>query len=168
MCCLIEESPVQVTTATRETSELEKTLVIGYGNPARGDDGLGPAFIEKLERKGIDQVETRVDYQLCVEDAMDMAHYDQVIFVDATRNHDQPFTFNEVDESQEPPGLDTHNLSPEAVTHLSRALFGSDAKAFTLAISGSHFDTFEEALSQGARLNLQAAFDYFLEKLCLP
>ena len=139
-----------------------RTLVIGYGNPARGDDGLGPAFVDSLNRVAPDQVDTRIDYQLCVEDAMDLAGFEQVVFVDAARHLNQPFTFYPLDEARVPDGLDTHSLSPEAVVHLARILFGASTRAFVLAIRGDDFDVFEESLSAAAEQNLQSALEFFI------
>lgn len=143
-------------------SDLGRTLVIGYGNPARGDDGLGPVFADQLKSAALNRVETRIDYQLCVEDALDLANFKQVVFVDAARNLDRPFVFYPVNEEQVPDGLDTHSLSPEAVVHLARTLFGAATRAFVLAIQGEHFDIFEERLSVRAEENLQAALDFFI------
>ena len=43
--------------------------VIGYGNPGRQDDGLGPAFVQALRNKGY-TFPTSDPYQLTVEDAL--------------------------------------------------------------------------------------------------
>ena len=57
-----------------------KTLFIGYGNPGRLDDGLGPAMAEAVEKLNLPGVVTDSDYQLTVEDAAEVAKYDLVIF----------------------------------------------------------------------------------------
>ena len=51
-------------------------LVYGYGNPGRGDDGLGPAFVEALELLGATDLDCESDYQLAIEDAASLAKYD--------------------------------------------------------------------------------------------
>ena len=48
---------------------MKKLLLIGYGNPGRGDDGLGPALAEAIEQKQYADVEVDIDFQLNVEDA---------------------------------------------------------------------------------------------------
>ncbi len=50
-----------------------RVLVIGFGNPAREDDGIGPAVADRLEESGIDGVVVDADYQLTVENAADVA-----------------------------------------------------------------------------------------------
>jgi hydrogenase maturation protease len=65
------------------TSEL---LVIGIGNPARGDDGLGPALVDALRAEGWGadgRVELMVEYQLQIEHALAIAGRRAVLFVDA-------------------------------------------------------------------------------------
>ena len=37
------------------------TLILGLGNPLRGDDGLGPRVVEELERRGLPAGVTVVD-----------------------------------------------------------------------------------------------------------
>ena len=46
-----------------------KVLLIGYGNPGRLDDGLGPALAAAVEKLAIPGVTVDADYQLNVEDA---------------------------------------------------------------------------------------------------
>lgn len=141
------------------------TLVLGYGNPARGDDGLGPALIERLATLALEDLETRVDYQLCVEDALDIGDFDQVIFVDASIDVAPPYLHYPLPATVIPATLDTHGISPEALIHLARTLFGAETKASILAIRGYDFEPFSESLSAEAARNLDAAFNYLAEKL---
>ncbi|MCP3870365.1 MAG: hydrogenase maturation protease [Gammaproteobacteria bacterium] len=135
-------------------------LVIGYGNPARGDDGLGPAFIEWLEKAEIPGIDSRIHYQLCVEDAIDIASYQQVVFVDASLEGQSSFEFFPLTE-QAVRQLDTHSVSPGGLMYLARMLFGATAGASVLAIRGYCFDPFVETLSDQARENLQGAIHFF-------
>ena len=52
-------------------------LLLGYGNPSRGDDALGPMLLEMLEAdrragRAPDNFETLTDFQLQVEHALDL------------------------------------------------------------------------------------------------
>ena len=49
------------------------TLLIGYGNPGRGDDGLGPAFARRIAARGLPGVTVEIDYQLTVDHALMIA-----------------------------------------------------------------------------------------------
>ena len=138
-------------------------LVIGCGNPARGDDGLAPAFLERLDQLRLPGVETRYQYQLCVEDAMDMTGYGQVVYVDASLDAPPPFNFSPLPDDAEM-HLDTHSISPAALTYLARTLFGATAGAYILAIRGYRFDPFTETISEKAMHNLCEAIGFFAER----
>ena len=60
-----------------------KVLLIGYGNPGREDDGLGPALAEAVAAMGLEQVTIESCYQLAVEHAEQAARHAVVIFADA-------------------------------------------------------------------------------------
>jgi len=149
-----------------------RTLIIGYGNPGRQDDGLGPAFIQQLSHLETEQVHLRSNYQLTVEDAYDAQDYEQVIFVDACLNSGQisklnssqdkeiPFLFEQIENTNDT-GLGSHSLSPNGVIRLCETLYNKSPKAFVLAILGYEFDQFEECLSAPANANLQAALRFF-------
>jgi len=70
-------------------------LVFGWGNPSRGDDALGPLFVERLrgmaERAGLGGMEFLEDYQLQVEHALDLVGRVRVLFVDASLDCRAPF-----------------------------------------------------------------------------
>ena len=66
------------------------TLIIGYGNPLRGDDSVGPRAAELLvEEDGVtspllpDDVQVLVCHQLTIELAPQIAEADRLILIDA-------------------------------------------------------------------------------------
>ncbi len=136
-----------------------RVLVIGYGNPARGDDGLGPALAERLEQLGLRGVTVEADYQLSIEHAALAAEHDVVVFADATTRGDAPFTLARLS----PEDCDTftsHAVSPAQVLHLAATCFGAAPKGYVLAIRGRALDGFSEGLSAAARAGLEAALDH--------
>jgi len=70
-----------------------KILVIGYGNLGRLDDGLGPAFAERVQALDLSGVTVESNYQLNIEDADLIAQFDVVVFADASVNAEEPFEF---------------------------------------------------------------------------
>lgn len=146
-------------TANSLNNNRHSVLVIGYGNPGRQDDGLGPAFVKAL-RTSQYQLILSDPYQLTVEDALSFSDELPVVFVDAAKQLDQPFRFWEVNPSSDH-GLGSHTLSPEALLQLSKTVFGVNPKAFILAIQGYHFDDFDEQLSSAALHNLKQALEFF-------
>jgi len=136
-----------------------RVLLIGYGNPGRMDDGLGPALAACIEGLGIPGVAVESDYQLTVEHAHDISNYDVTIFVDADTSGREPFYFNRLAPSVTS-GLGSHEVSPGEVVSLALTLFGAKTRSYMLGIRGYEFNGFGERLSNLASRNLQAAVDF--------
>ena len=64
----------------------EPLLVFGWGNPSRGDDALGPLFVERIEALELPGVSCLTDFQLQVEHALDIQDRRQVLFVDGGKS----------------------------------------------------------------------------------
>ena len=73
-----------------------RVLVLGYGNPGRQDDGLGPAAAARIEALGLPNVTVEADYQLNIEDGAALAGHDVALFVDASRDAPAPYAIEEV------------------------------------------------------------------------
>lgn len=138
-------------------------MVIGYGNPGRLDDGLGPRFIERLEELSLPGVALDSDYQLTIEDSSTIAEYDRVLFVDASVSAPDPFEIVEL-EASDAMSFTSHSVAPSQVLGMARDLFHSKVRAFALGIRGHEYNEFGERLSEQAQANLDAAVDYFLSK----
>lgn len=134
-------------------------MVIGYGNPGRQDDGLGPAVAAAFEQADLPDVTVDSDYQLTVEDAAAVAQHDVVIFADADCTGPEPFRFDPV-----LPGdavtFSSHSVQPDGVLALADQLFGVRPRAYALGIRGYEFNEYREALSAAAQRNLAAAVDF--------
>jgi hydrogenase maturation protease len=143
---------------------LERVLLIGFGNPGRRDDGLGPAVAQAAEGWGIPGVTVESDYQLHVEDAAAVSEHDAVIFADAAAAGPEPFAFGPLAAEGEP-SFTTHSVSPGAVLKLSRDLFSAETAGYLLAIRGYDFDGFGEGLSEPAAANLARALDFLRTRL---
>lgn len=143
--------------------KMKNILVIGYGNPGRLDDGLGPAFAARLEELGLDGVTIDANYQLTVEDADQVKDHDIVVFADASVDCREPFEFFEINP-RSTMHFSSHFLSPEDVLGLAQDIFKADTKGYAIAIRGYEFDEFGERLSVRAQKNLKQAVEFFLEK----
>jgi hydrogenase maturation protease len=132
-----------------------RILVIGYGNPGRQDDGLGPAAAAEIEKLDWPNVTTADNYQLVIEDAIEVAAHDIVWLVDAAREGDEPCALRPLS-----PALDiaftSHLLKPEALLAIAAQHFGKSPEAYLLSIRGYEFD-FLEGLSEHASRNLVLA-----------
>lgn len=136
-------------------------LLIGYGNAGRCDDGLGPAFAERLTTAKLEKCYIDIDYQLTVEHALLVADADTVVFVDAVIKSPHPFTFEPV-KADSSADLASHSLLPEAVLMLAEMLYGKSPQAFILGITGENFGEVAEGLSETALSNLDLAERFFL------
>jgi hydrogenase maturation protease len=131
-------------------------LIIGIGNPSRGDDALGPLCIEHLEGLGLADVELLTDFQLQVEFALDLAERREVVFVDAAVSGPEPYEFRPVGQDSGPSHT-SHAISPEAVlAACGRVGVAPPASAHVLGIRGYGFELGEEVTPQ-AMANLDAA-----------
>ncbi len=134
-------------------------FVIGYGNPGRLDDGLGPAFADAIEEMHLPGVTVDSNYQLTVEDAKTIAEHDTVIFADADISGPEPFSFRRI-EAKPATSFTSHIVEPETVLALAHGLFGASTRGYILGIRGYDFNEFGEELSRGARTNLVMALRF--------
>lgn len=119
-------------------------LVIGYGNPLRGDDGVGCVVAEEFAKKICDP-ESRVQvvacHQLNPELAEAIADTQAVIFVDASTDL-QPgvVRVNSIIADRFSPGAFTHSLKPSALLAAASELFGQAPPAKSVLIGAASFD----------------------------
>ena len=131
-------------------------LLIGIGNPSRGDDALGPLCIERLSALNLPEVELLTDFQLQVEFALDLDGRREVVFIDAAATGAEPYDFRPVG-SDGSLSHTSHALSPEAVVAAcQRVGVTPPPEAHVLAIRGYGFELGEELSGQAAR-NLEVA-----------
>jgi len=118
-----------------------KTLVIGIGNRWRGDDGAGPAVVERFaEEERTGGVSFASVHQLTPELADTLAGVSHVIFVDAAV--DLPAGMVAIrdlapDMTSRPT---THHLEPAALLALSTTLHGRAPRATLVTIGGAQFE----------------------------
>ena len=135
-------------------------LLIGYGNPGRGDDGLGPAFAEAVEKLDLPGVAVESDYQLNVEDSEAVARHAVVVFADADTRGPEPFSFRPL-KPRTAWSFTSHHLDPATVLALAQDLFGAEPEGYILGIRGYRFEELNESLTADARANLAQAVDFF-------
>lgn len=135
------------------------TLVFGWGNASRGDDALGPMFVERLRALRLDGVECLDDYQLQPEHALDLAGRTRVLFVDASLAGAAPFEVSPL-QPQRDASFSSHAMSPAALLQAYVDVHGSAPPPATqLAIRGERFGL-GEPMSEAAMANLEAALSW--------
>ena len=130
-------------------------LLLGVGNPSRGDDALGPLCLERIAALNLPGVECLGDFQLQIEHALDLAGRGEVVFVDASLNAAIPFTFRPLHTAPEA-SYSTHALTPAAVLHTCTQVGVIAPPAWQLAIRGEAF-ALGAPLSPAAHAHLDAA-----------
>jgi hydrogenase maturation protease len=140
-----------------------RILVLGYGNPGRQDDGLGPAAVAEIGSFGWPNLTAFDNYQLNIEDAMEVAAHDVVWFVDAAKTGPSPYAVHNVSPAATIE-FTSHLVRPEAIVAIASQYYGASPQAFVLAIRGYEFE-FIEALTPGAADNLRAALAMLTERL---
>ncbi len=85
------------------------------------------------------------NYQLNIEDAIEVAEHDVVWFVDASRTGAAPFTVNEITPAATLE-FTSHLVRPEAILAMARQYYGGAPHAFLLGVRGYEFE-FVEALT---------------------
>ena len=143
---------------------MKSVLVFGWGNPSRGDDALGPLFIEHAARMTdtmhCRSIEYLSDFQLQVEHALDLLGRARVLFVDATVTGAVPFEVSTLQAASER-SVTTHAMSPAAVMQVFEHLHGRAPPPCTLlAIRGTRFEL-GESLSAAASANLTRALAWY-------
>ena len=93
-------------------------LVIAWGNRSRGDDALGPLFLDALRAAlsptQAQRVELIEEHQLQPELALDLAGRERVLLADAAPDAPVPFEARAV-QAQRDASLTSHALSPAAL-----------------------------------------------------
>jgi len=139
-----------------------KILVIGYGNPGRSDDGLGPALAERVEALAIPGVTVESDYQLSIEHAAMAAEHDVVVFADADSSCTEPFYMRPV-IAKHIVEYTSHSVPPEEILHIAQSCFNASPAGFLLGMRAPVLEPYSEGLSPAAQEGLEAALDHLME-----
>jgi len=128
-----------------------KTLILGYGNTLRKDDGLGVYAAQALALLTLpDNVEIYTCQQLSPELSPALAQVDHAIFIDAALMLDgqKPGTiYTRVlqPRTTQPSGI-THHFDPEMLLAMAESLYGHAPHAELFSVTAASFDL-EEGLS---------------------
>jgi len=143
---------------------LEKpALILAAGNPSRGDDALGPEFIRLIKNKKskvMNYCDTLLEFQLQIENIIDLENYRQILFVDADVSLRYPFKVRTLIPEKDT-SYSSHALSPEALLFTFQETLGKvPPSTYALSIRGYDFELGEK-ISQKAKSNLLQAVGKF-------
>mgnify|MGYP001813786768 FL=1 len=135
-------------------------LLFGIGNCGRSDDGLGWAFLDRIQQQTEFPGQVEYRYQLQVEDAAMVSRADRVIFVDSYQGAlPGGFQWAPCNPSREFE-FTSHVLAPSAVMYLCQDLYGRVPPAELLLIQGDCWDL-DTRMSVTAQQRLENALESF-------
>jgi hydrogenase maturation protease len=144
-------------------------LVIGYGNPLRGDDGVGWNVVEELTaRERIPHADLITSLQLVPELAERISRTSTVCFVDAAgEGIPGAWQCESLTASAQAASPLGHHATPQELLSLTRSLYASAPEAFLFTICGGAFECGEGlslAVATAVPLVASAIEHLFLEK----
>ena len=140
------------------------TLLFGIGNAGRSDDGLGWAFLDRIQQEPEFAGRAEYRYQLQVEDAALARDAEHVIFIDSYKGElPGGFQWKRCKPSEDFQ-FTTHMLPPRGVMHFCQDLYGRKPRADLLMIQGVSWDL-RIGMSPEAERHLENALRFFKEKV---
>jgi hydrogenase maturation protease len=158
---------------------MSRTLVIGYGNRDRQDDGVAWEVIDALRRRagqpalaedetGLEQLGSQVDSIFLLQLAPDLldvaARYDQLVFVDAHVRPDAVDLYCAPVQPEYATATFTHHMTPAMFLALLQTLHHCQPAGVIVSIRGSRFD-FERGLSAATQALVEPAVAQIRELL---
>ncbi len=117
-----------------------RPLVIGIGNPLRGDDGLGWAAAEQLAGDGEVDCDVLAVHQLTPELAQWVAAATLVVLIDASREGEPgALCIRPLSLSEQPVPLSTHYTTPEELAALTTMLYERCPPLVIISLTGADF-----------------------------
>jgi hydrogenase maturation protease len=138
-----------------------KPLIIGLGNPLRGDDSAGQRAAEALYHCiAPESADIRLCHQLTPELSEPLARASLAVFIDA-RDGGEPgqICVQQLDSGGET--RHTHFMTPGALLLMAKTLYGRAPHAWLVTISAAQFDL-------GAPLSpdVEAALPEVIKRVC--
>jgi hydrogenase maturation protease len=145
--------PTLLLISPKRLATLKRTLIIGYGNPDREDDGVAWHILRALivnlglpapasyedEFPANNQLDFAFYLQLTPEMAEDIAAYERVCFVDA-HTGDIPVEVQMIPvESEFQRSPFTHHLTAQSLLSMCETLYNKKPETALLSVRGYHF-----------------------------
>ena len=141
------------------TSAPGPILVVGYGNPLRTDDGVGPAVASRLTADPrLADVDIRTGHQLTPELALDASRASLLVLVDADAGEPPGEVAVRRLEPTELAGTAwTHHLDPSGLVGLAHELWGSAPPVVVVSVGPVSLKLGEELTPPVAAAAVRAA-----------
>lgn len=139
-----------------------RALVVGYGNPLRGDDGIGWEVAGRLAADPrLDGVDVLQRHQLTPELAFDISRADLLVLVDARSGpRAGSVAIETVDVSAASGGTWSHHLGPASLVALARELYGQAPSVRVISVGIESTD-----IGEGLTPAVAAAIDPVIDAI---
>lgn len=114
-------------------------MIVGYGNPLRGDDRAGLAVAEALAQRHLPGVEVRTAPHLPLEWLPDLVGVRRLLLIDAAVDG-ACVALAPLAPGTGTPASSTHYLTPATWSALARQLYGATPEAYLLTLRGEQFE----------------------------
>lgn len=131
-----------------------QTLIIGYGNELRQDDGAGPAVARIIGEMELPGVTVETCHQLLPEHAAKISTAELVIFVDAALDDADEISVRRIHPASQPEFCG-HQCDPGKLLYWCDQLVSRVPEAWFIHIPGSDFEV-GESLSLPAKRHVRA------------
>jgi hydrogenase maturation protease len=121
---------------------MARVLIIGYGNPLRGDDSLGWEIAKRLATSIQDEpVEVLALNQLTPELSEPISEVELVVFIDAS-HAGKPGSWRCETVEPNAASLHTlgHHLTPMSLLAYAQIIFKASPRALLVSVAGESFD----------------------------
>jgi len=157
------------------TIDAPSCWIVAYGNPQRGDDGIGRLVARELRRhfEQVQDVGIRSVHQLDMALLEEVQSADTLIFVDACLDELR----DDVQWSRIKPELNgwamgSHHLYPKVFVGLLQLLYNRSPSAWMVSVQGHVFDLIEALTPEARRSAEKAAVQIvdwlFKQNIALP
>jgi hydrogenase maturation protease len=127
-------------------------LVVGYGNPLRGDDGIGWHAARLLaDDPRLAGARVLACHQLAPELAEDVSQASLVVLLDAAEGDPGSVSVRQIEPRPATPATWSHHLDPETLAGLAQTLYGAVPPIVLVSVAAATFaegDGLSSALQQ--------------------
>jgi len=122
-----------------------RPLIMGIGNPLRGDDGLGWAVAQQLTQDHDMDCDIHTVHQLTPELAQWMAVASLVVIIDASHEGEAgELRIRPLSPCPQPSAVGTHYTTPEELAALTTVVYGHCPPVVIVTMMGQNFSMGEQ------------------------
>jgi hydrogenase maturation protease len=149
-----------------QVAERLQTLIIGYGNELRQDDGAGPAVARIIGGMELPGVSVEACHQLLPEHAAQISTAELVVFVDATVDDVDDISVRRIHPASQPEFCG-HQCDPQKLLYWCDQLASRVPQAWFIHIPGADFEV-GHGLSQQAERHVRSTVAAILRLIDFP